>query len=476
MAHFLSQRRFFLPFVVLLFVAAVALFAPTLSVAQMMPPPAGPFAGAGVTPVSDTQGGAPSRPVLVISNSPVPKSVLEKTYNFPTQASEINPSELVGSAYYRPTETMVSRKLRDLKSELAILQDKVVILSQALAKLQRTNEGEAASYFAAVATINTQLQVGSTPGNPRLLERLSIAEDSLETLSERLADFNDMSIDASKVATEASFLLDSARATYGLSGAVEEDHVQLAGMEDKVNTMIVLVDRLLNTITDEISRTNSYLLRERDSLRTLSVAVANGSLYGAQHANRPFSGVRDIRQLASAAPRQPQPSRYPSHAQPAPGFYPQPYPAHPYPAAPPVMPTPPVYAPAPQAHAVSAMPAVPADPVSRPSVVAPQAEDFVQRPLVKIRFDRKNVAYEKPLHMAVNEVLQRYPDVSFNVLALHPSSGSAAETAIESTRAKRYAQKIVRALSDQGVHEGQVSTSFDASADIESNEVHVYIH
>lgn len=416
---------------------------------------------------SDGGQDATSRPVLVISNSPVPKSILEKAYSYPQQGRDISPAEIVGSSYYKPTETMVSRKLRDLKSELAILQDKVVLLSEALGRLQRQNEAEAASYFAAVATINTQLQVGTTPGNPRLLDKFSVAEQSLESLAGRLADFNDLAIDASKVATEASFLLDSARATYGLSGAIEEDHVELAEMEDKINTMIVLVERVLNTVSDDISRTSAYLTTERDNLRTLSLAVANGTLYGQSLADRPFSGVRDIRKLASDSSRAMAASPYaapaPQMAQPTalmgaqPASYdPQMQEAY--------------VGQAPQAMALSDMTG--AQPMQQPAMAAP-AE---QRPLVKIRFDRSDVDFEQPLYMAVNEVLNRYPEASFNVVALHSSAGGAAETAIESTRSRRNAQKVIRTLSQIGVGEGKIGVSYDQSPDVDANEVHVYIY
>ena len=77
--------------------------------------------------------------------------------------------------------------------------------------------------------------------------------------------------------------------------------------------------------------------------------------------------------------------------------------------------------------------------------------------------------------MAVNQVLERYPDVSFNVLALHPDKGSAAQAAIEETRVKRHAKKVVRSLTDVGVSNNKVSVSYDKNADIEVGEVHVYI-
>ncbi|MEZ5919435.1 MAG: hypothetical protein R3D66_05905 [Alphaproteobacteria bacterium] len=46
-------------------------------------------------------------------------------------------------------------------------------------------------------------------------------------------------------------------------------------MEDQINSLTVVIDRLLNNINDDITRTSTYLSSERNNLRTLS-AVTNG--------------------------------------------------------------------------------------------------------------------------------------------------------------------------------------------------------
>lgn len=362
------------------------------------------------------------RPALVISNSPLPAKILERAYNRPSRTADITAEDLIGKTYYKPTDTMVSRKVKDLGSELAMLQDKVVILSDALIKIQRANEGKAAAYFAAVATINTQLQTGTTPGNPRLLERFNKAESTLETLGGSIANLNDVAIDSSKVASEASFLLDAARAAYGLSGAVEEDHIRVAQLEDETNATIVMIERLLNTVSGDITRANAYMSSERSNLRTLSLAVANGNIYGRSLADRPFSGTHGIQTVAASA-------------QDTVSFQ------------------------APRAIA--------------PAVAAPAP--LTERPLVKIKFDSQNVAYQQPLYTAVDEALQRFPNAVFSVRGLHPSQGNAAEVAIESTRARRNAQKVMRTLADIGLASNQVDLSYSQSDDVASNEVHIYI-
>lgn len=354
-----------------------------------------------------------ARPSLVINHAPVPKELTENAYQTPAPARDIAPDEITGGAYYKPTETIVTRRIKALEADLLKIQNDTSSLSAQLANLQRENQNKSAEYYAAVATINTQLQNGTTPGNPRLLQRFARAETSLENLGATIADMNQMSIDVSRTATEASFLLETIRSAFSLSGAVEEDHVKLKKLEDSVNNTLVIVDRIANTVSDDISRTSTYLSSERSNLRALSLAVTHGDLYGKSLGNRPFSSVESYRGGNIAA-----------------------------------------------SQTASVTPAAPKTP----------------RPLVKIRFDRTDVDYEQPLYMAVNEALERYPNARFDLVAVHPSRGNAATVAIESTRARRNAERVLRTLTEMGMPMENIDLSYDQSPTATSSEVHVYVH
>src|SRR6185312_16743725 len=76
---------------------------------------------------------------------------------------------------------------------------------------------------------------------------------------------------------------------YGLQGAVDEDHRQLGLLESDVNRTVVLIDRLLNAISDDITRQTAYVNNERSNLVTLSLAIKNGELYGQSLSNRAFA-------------------------------------------------------------------------------------------------------------------------------------------------------------------------------------------
>lgn len=64
--------------------------------------------------------------------------------------------------------------------------------------------------------------------------------------------------------------------------------MRLAQIEDAVNNSVVVIDRMLNNVNDDITRTMAYLSTERNNLRTLSMAINSGDLFGRSLANRQF--------------------------------------------------------------------------------------------------------------------------------------------------------------------------------------------
>jgi len=344
-------------------------------------------------------------------------------------SSEIIPAQISGNAYYQPTQTIVSDKVGELRSDLSGLKERVTGLSSQLKGLQERGRAMSAEYNASVATINTQLQTGTTPGNPRLVQKLNTAQGNLDRMSQSVADLNTMAVEAANAASMGSYLLEACRSAYGLSGAVEEDHVELALVEDEVNSQIVVIDRLLNEVNDAITRTAAYLSAERSNLRTLSLAVTNGDYYGPSLAGRPFSSAPPTTIGSYGGNSMIQPASMSAMSSGG------------------------AYAPAP----------VTATPLSGP------------RPLVKIKFDKPHVDYEQAVYMAVNEAMEKYPNARFELIAVNPSVGNAAQIAIESTRARRNAETVLRSLSQMGVDVSRIDLSTQESAEARSNEVHIFI-
>ncbi len=306
-----------------------------------------------------------------------------------------------------PTGTAVGTKVVQMRGELGQLQGGINQHNQELQQLRAQTVQHAQGYHGTVAAINSRLQVGTTPGNPVLTSQWNTAQTQLDALSRDIALMNSLANRVASDSATTSYLLETTRATYGLSGAVDEDHRQLAILEDEVNRTVVLVDRLLNELSEDINRQSGYVGRERKNLTTLSVAVKNGELMGASLANRAFGAApfqARVRPAGSAAVR--------------PGG---------------------------------------------------------RRPLVVIRFDRPNVEYEQALYTAVSRALERRPQAGFDLVAVAPGQGSAAQVARGANAARRNAENVLRSLTSMGLPASRVSLSAGTSGQAQAAEVHIYV-
>ncbi len=99
-----------------------------------------------------------------------------------------------------------------------------------------------------------------------------------------------------------------------------------------------------------------------------------------------------------------------------------------------------------------------------------------RRPLVVIRFDGENVAYEQALYNAVSRALERRPNATFELVAVAPASGGAARQALSSNRTLRGAENVLRSLQGMGLPAQRVEVSAQPSAQATTNEVHLYLN
>src|SRR5690348_12614158 len=118
-------------------------------------------------------------------------------------------------------------------------------------------------------------------------------------MSNDIAKLNSLSNQTAADSSLGAYILESIRAAYGLQGAVDEDHRQLGMLETEVNRTSVLIDHLLNALSDDISRQTNYVANERANLVTLSLAIKNGELLGQSLANRGFGAAAPGRRQAA---------------------------------------------------------------------------------------------------------------------------------------------------------------------------------
>jgi cell division protein FtsB len=200
-----------------------------------------------------------------------------------------------------PTGTLVGRKVAQHRLELRTLQNAIALRNDQLQAARQSASQTSQRYHGTMAAINTRLQLGTTPGNPVLMSQWRAAQQELERLSQDVVEMNSLANDVASDSAMAAYLLDAARATYGLSGAIDEDHRQLAIVEDETNQTVVLIDRLLSELSEDVSRQTSYIGTERRNLSTTALAIQYGEILGDNLLVRTFSNGAQLNAAAAAA-------------------------------------------------------------------------------------------------------------------------------------------------------------------------------
>ena len=302
-------------------------------------------------------------------------------------------------------ETFVGNKVSQMEGDLNRLSGSVQQLNQRHSELLSQTSVNAERYHSLLAEVTSRLQRGTTPGNPVLVDYWNRAQGELEQVAEKIPAMTKLSNDAADEAAFGQYLLNAVQATYGLSGAVDEDHIRLRRLEDAVHQQVVEIDRLLTDLSQDINRQNTYVNNERQNMTTLSLAIKNGDLYGSSLATRSFQQTENVARQA-ARQTQPQPG---------------------------------------------------------------------DRPLVVIKFDRPNVQYQQALYNAVSQALERKPTATFDLVAVSPQQGTAAQTALNSAAARRNAEAVLRTLTDMGVPSSRVQLLAQGDPQAANNEVHLYV-
>ena len=221
-----------------------------------------------------------------VAATPAPRpapSVVAAGPQPPLGTTDFQPTGVTPGA---PTGTFVGKKVVELRGELTQLQKNISENNKALQQTRARVVQDSRHYHSTLAAVNARLQVGTTPGNPILVQQFNSAQADLDRLGTDIGQMNRLSTAIASDSTMSGFLSESARAAFSISGAVDEDHRQLAILEDEVNRTVVLIDRLLKEVSEDVRRQSSYVATERSNLNLLSVGIKSGEIYGVSLVNR----------------------------------------------------------------------------------------------------------------------------------------------------------------------------------------------
>jgi len=92
-----------------------------------------------------------------------------------------------------------------------------------------------------------------------------------------------------------------------------------------------------------------------------------------------------------------------------------------------------------------------------------------KRPLVVIRFDKPDVAYEPALYQALSRALERRPDATFDLVAVSPNEAGQAV-------ARREGDAVFKSMTSMGLPAERVAMAAMSNSAVSTPEVHIYVH
>ena len=306
--------------------------------------------------------------------------------------------------------TFVGQKIDPLKTDYTSVGDAFDVHRDSYEEVKSRVYGSATEFYGTVAAINTKLQLGTTPGNPVLVRQYDQAQGELDNIEEYLREINLLNQKVNADAGVVALLKSTINKVLRLAGAIDQDHRQLEVLEDDVEKLEIDIARLINEITEEISRQAGFAKIENQNLLVMAVAIRNGEAMGTGILNRSFLAAQA---LADAGPPDQQ-------------------------------------------------------------LEVPQV-NISGLPLVVIRFDDPDINYEKTLFDAIGITVDKKPGANFGLVAVAPIGKNEAETRINSSKVKKYAERVLRSLVSFGLPSKKVALTAKTSGDVVVPEVHIYV-
>ncbi len=179
-----------------------------------------------------------------------------------------------------PIFTYVGQRILEMQEEFVKLDADIKQGEDSFEELKFNGIKSAENYHSIVAAIAARLQIGTTPGNPILLNQYEQAQTELAEVGAQGQNLVDVGNQIALYSTRVSYLLEQARSAKKLRGAVDEDHRNLSSFQDTLKRRNVDVLRTLEDLNETVRRRDIFLAAERRRLTQLANAISIGESFG----------------------------------------------------------------------------------------------------------------------------------------------------------------------------------------------------
>ncbi|MBS0272570.1 MAG: hypothetical protein JSR85_08010 [Proteobacteria bacterium] len=187
------------------------------------------------------------------------------------------PSLPTNNDFTSSTGTHVGGIVIEFNRMLRETEMRAAVIVQSTRDLYENAIAEVNQYHLITSEIEAKLQLGTTPGNPILIELRKKANAQLNQIMNTIGKMDGLANEFFQNSSQMKVLLSNIKNTLLLPGAVDEDHAHLILMSDELEKVQREVLQALETLNANAKRQNEWLAAEREHLANLSLAVDRGS-------------------------------------------------------------------------------------------------------------------------------------------------------------------------------------------------------
>ena len=340
--------------------------------------------------------------------------------------------------------TFIKNKIANFASEQAELKKLVDSRKDSLQAMRNETNTAVSDYRSAVAQINSKLQLGTTPGNPELMDEWKDARAKLEKINNIAFDIKRLVADVESDQSMVDYMVGSIQASYKIRGATEDEHKQLKALEEEAKQIGSNISIFARQLNAEAERQQAYVENEKYNLNDVALNIKNGKLYGMGNSTDFFANGGSMFSSDEAynafMEENDQEYNFASRR-----------------------------APAPRRQIVRENRAEKnvMVPLRAPTPIVEKASAPIStRPIVVVKFDKANVEFEEPLYQALSRALERNPSATFEVSGIAPQGKP-------STNVKKDVKAVMNALTEMGLPASRVAITMSTD-NVEFDEVRVF--